>query len=100
MTVAGTSQEAYEKIQDKLGFKQMVVYETIKRLGAATNETIADHLGWPINQVTGRVTELKRFGVVAAEGRGLNKTGFTAQLWSVRDPNDKNLLELTNDCAD
>lgn len=100
MSVSGTSQEAYDKIRDKLGYKQAIVFEAIKRLGAATNEAIAEYLGWPINQVTGRVTELKRFGMVAAEGRGINKTGFSAQLWSIRDPNDKNLLELTNDCAD
>ena len=98
MGVSYTSQEAYAKIYNKLGAKQQVVFETIKELGAATNEMISEHLNWPINRVTGRVTELKKFGLVDVEGMGVNKSGFSAKLWSVRDPNDKELIELANDC--
>lgn len=97
--IAETSKEAFAKIQDKLGHNQMIVYKVIERLGAPTNEQIAEDLGWPINQVTGRVTELRKRGFVGNEGRGINKSGFTANKWSTRDPNDKNLLDMANDCG-
>lgn len=93
-----TSKSAYSKIQDLLGQRQMQVYEAIGDLGIATNEMISDYLNWPINRVTGRVTELKRYGLVDVEGLGKNKSGFTAKLWGVRDLNDKKLLEIANDC--
>src|SRR6266542_614198 len=92
MPVSETRKEAYTKIQDKLGAKQMVVFDTIRELGRATNEMISEHLNWPINRVTGRVTELKRFGVIDVEGLGKNRSGHSAKLWSIRDPNDKKLL--------
>lgn len=100
MGVALTSKEAYAKIQDKLGDKQFIVFETIRELGVATNEMIAEHLGWPINRVTGRVSELRNYGVVDVEGVGLNKSGHSAKLWSVRDYNDEKLLEFANGCED
>ncbi len=98
MNVADTSRQAYAAIQDKLGHRQEEVYLAIKEMGKASNESIAEHLGWPINRVTGRVTELKRFGLVDVEGLTHNKTGFTAKLWSVRDPNDTKLTEIA-DCG-
>lgn len=98
MSVSVTSKTAYQKIQGLLGDRQMQVYEAIGELGIASNEMIADHLKWPINRVTGRVTELRRYGLVDVEGLGRNKTGFTAKLWGVRDLNDKKLLEMANDC--
>jgi len=96
MTVATTSQAAYDAIKDKLGKKQLIVYEALKELGQASNEQIADHLGWAINSVTGRVSELKRFGMVDVIGITKNKSGFTAKLWTACDINDKKLLEM--DC--
>lgn len=98
--VAGTSAKAYESIKSKLGYKQETVYNAIKELGTPTNEVIADHLGWPINRVTGRVTELKRFGLVEVYGLGKNKTGFSAKQWVAVDLNDKKLKEMALDCGD
>jgi predicted transcriptional regulator len=98
MSVSGTSKEAYAKLRDKLGDKQLKVFEAIDRLGVASNEAIADHLGWPINRVTGRVSELKKFGFIDVEGLGKNKSGFSAKLWSVRNRNDKELERIANDC--
>lgn len=91
MTVAITSQQAYTAIKGKLGTKQTIVYEALKVLGQASNEDIADHLGWPINRVTGRMTELRNYGMAAVAGITRNKSGFSAKLWSACDINDKNL---------
>ena len=97
--VAGTSRQAYEKIKGKLGDRQQKVYDAIREMGIASNEMIADFLGWPINRVTGRVTELNRFGLLNLEGLGKNKTGYSAKLWSAVDLNDRKLIEMANDCA-
>lgn len=98
--VAETSVQAYEKIKSKLGGKQEAVYEAIKELGTPTNEAISDYLGWPINRVTGRVTELRRFGIVEVYGLGVNKSGFSAKQWVAVDPNDKKLKDMALDCGD
>ena len=93
--IAETSRQAYQSIKN-LGVKQEIVYEAIKELGQASNEQIADHLGWAINRVTGRVTELKKFDLVTVAGITKNKSGASAKLWTAKDINDKNLLEF--DC--
>lgn len=84
--IAGTSRAAYEQIKSKLGDKQQAVYDAVGELGVATNEQIAEYLDWPINRVTGRVTELKKMGFVDVEGITKNKSGFSAKQWSVRNP--------------
>ena len=99
MNVAETSLTAYGKIKPKLGTKQLAVYEAIGDMGVATNEQIADYLGWPINCVTGRVSELKKYGAVDVEGVGVNKSGHSAKRWSIRDMNDSQLKQLTTDCG-
>lgn len=101
--IAETSQQAYDQIKGKLGDRQKQVYDALGDIGVATNEQLAEHLGWPINRVTGRVTELHKYGLVGIEGLGQNKTGFTAKLWGVRDPNDSELLKLAQweaDCGE
>ena len=58
------------------------VYGVIKSKGQATNRMIAKALDWEINRVTGRVTELVRLGMVAAEGTHKDKeTNRTVTLW-------------------
>lgn len=99
MTVANTSRDAYASIV-KLGDKQGIVYDALRELGIATNEMIADYLNWPINRVTGRVTELKRYGVVDVHGMGLSKSGRSSKLWMTVDLNDKKLKEITTECED
>lgn len=49
--------------------KQLVVRDAIEMIGPASNEEIADHLGWKINRVTGRTFELRTFGVVVPAGK-------------------------------
>lgn len=94
MPAASTSKDAYGKIRDKLGRRQTIVYEALKSIGPATNEQIADHLGWPINCVTGRMTELRRFDMVAVMGVTRNRSGFSAKLFAPKNINDKNLGKI------
>lgn len=97
MTVAQTSIFSYRSIK-KLGDKQQQVLEAIETLGVASNEQIAEYLGWPINRVTGRVSELRTYGRVGFERLGMGSAGMPVKMWSSRDINDKKLAELAVDC--
>lgn len=98
--IADTSREAYQAVKPKISNHQKVVLDVIKLNGAITNEGISFALGWPINTVTPRVNELRHKGLIGEEGRGVNNSGHSAKLWSYRDPNDRKLVELANDCED
>lgn len=99
-SMAQTSLFAYKSIKRKLGAKQQTVYLALKELGKATNENLADYLGWPINQVTGRVNELFRYGMVINQGTALSKSGRPSKVWAPKDVNDKALLDMAQDCDD
>jgi DNA-binding MarR family transcriptional regulator len=58
------------------------VYGAIKTTIPATNRMIAKTLGWDINRVTGRVTELVSMGMVTSDGTYKDKqTNRTVTLW-------------------
>ena len=62
--------------------KQKTVYGVIKKLDIPTNRNIAKELGWEINRVTGRVTELVNLGMVTTDGTHKDKqTNRTVTLW-------------------
>ncbi len=62
--------------------RQNQVYKALDAQGMATNRMIAKHLGWDINRVTGRVTELVNLGKITANGTYLDKeTNRTVTLW-------------------
>ena len=62
--------------------KRKTVYNIIKSKGKVTNRMIAQELGWDINRVTGRVTELVRLGLVNTnETIYDNQTNRTVTLW-------------------
>jgi DNA-binding MarR family transcriptional regulator len=77
-----TQVESLKKTQKNIGEKQKTVYSVIQYLSPATNRNIAKHLGWDINRVTGRVTELVNMGMVTAKGTFKDKeTNRTVTLW-------------------
>tara|TARA_R100000742_G_C4275052_1_gene95315 strand:+ start:418 stop:681 length:264 start_codon:yes stop_codon:yes gene_type:complete len=79
-----TQVESLKKTQKNIGEKQQTVYSVIKSKGGATNRMIAKHLGWDINRVTGRVTELVNMGMVTTTGTFKDKeTNRTVTLWQV-----------------
>lgn len=59
MTVRDTSRFAYEEVAPKIGQKQRLVLETIKRAKRpVNNQEIASYLVLPINTITPRTNEL------------------------------------------
>ena len=77
-----TQVESLKKTKVNIGAKQKTVYSVIKSKGMATNRMIAKHLGWDINRVTGRVTELVSRGMVIANGTHKDtETNRTVTLW-------------------
>ncbi len=78
-----TQVESLKKTQVNIGLKQKTVYSVIKSKGKATNKMIARQLGWDINRVTGRVTELVNKGMVTSDGTYKDKeTNRTVTLWT------------------
>ena len=64
--------------------KQQTVYGAIKAKSKATNRMIAKHLGWDINRVTGRVTELVNLGMVTSNDTYYDPdTNRTVTLWEI-----------------
>ena len=82
--VSAASRQSYKQLIESktIGRKQVKVYKTIKSLGQATNRMIANDLGWDINRVTGRVTELVNLGLVTTSGTYKDtETNRTVTLW-------------------
>ena len=79
-----TQIDSFEKTLENLGHKQQAVLRTINNLGMASNRMIAKKLGWEINRVTGRVTELVNLGKVTSMNTTVDKdTNRTVTLWQV-----------------
>ena len=77
-----TQVDSLKKSKPTLSTKRKEVYNVINYLKPATNRNIAKHLGWDINRVTGRVTELVNLGMVTADGTYKDKeTNRTVTLW-------------------
>lgn len=64
-----TQRKAWEELQPTIGAKRQAVLTVIRRRKGAALFEIADHLGWPINRVSGRVTELTKLNLVRDSGR-------------------------------
>lgn len=79
--VQPTSIAAYTSLHN-LSLRQMEVHKAIKLMGFACNQKIADYLKLPVNQVTGRVFELRKMGLVTAAHKDTWKpTGKTVVWW-------------------
>ena len=77
-----TQGDSLKKLKKTVDGKRKAVYDTLITKGSATNRMIAKALGWDINRVTGRVTELVGLGLVDAEGTHYdNETNRTVTLW-------------------
>lgn len=68
MPVRTNSLEAYREILDKLPEKRATIYRFIVNNPGLTRQQIATCIIWPINAITGRVTELLQHGVVEEYG--------------------------------
>ena len=79
------SAESYKKlfIDNEITLRQLQVLQILRsELGFGTNRMIAKALGWDINRVTGRVTELREKGLIVYAGDYHDKdTNRTVNLW-------------------
>lgn len=64
-----TSLVSWINLQPKLGERQYRVWCVIRDKGPLSNGEISQELGWPINCVTPRVKELRKFGMVSSAGK-------------------------------
>lgn len=97
--ITETSREAFKKLRD-LGEKQQQVHGTLGELGVASNQDVANKLGWPINRVTGRMKELRDYGFVVVHGLKVNEFGNSVKTWCVSDPYAQKKIDLAKDVAD
>jgi len=83
-----TSLQAYQELKDsgKLGERQLLVYEAIKRLKCATDTEITKFMGFSDpNRIRPRRNELVRFGLVEEkERRNCNITNRKAIVWGIK----------------
>lgn len=79
-----TQVDSLKQLEPTVSGKRKQVYNVIKSKGQATNRMIAQELGWDINRVTGRVTELVNLGMVATVGTHFDTdTNRTVTLWGL-----------------
>tara|TARA_Y100000310_G_C20438301_1_gene694794 strand:+ start:45 stop:338 length:294 start_codon:yes stop_codon:yes gene_type:complete len=86
MSVTDTSLKAYADLLDsgELNRRQTQVLENLRYLRSATNLEVATEARLPINQVTPRMLELRKAGLVVAGGKRPCKiTGNTAYVWTL-----------------
>jgi predicted transcriptional regulator len=62
------STRTYNEIRSTLSPARAEVFSAVVRAQTSTRQSIAAALDWPINRVTGRVTELINAGVVVERG--------------------------------
>ena len=82
------SVDSYSKLIEDgtISVRQHQVLNCLKNeLGMGTNRMIAKSLGWDINRVTGRVTELREKKLIEFAGDYYdNETNRTVNLWQCR----------------
>jgi len=98
MGVSELSKKSYHELKD-LGRKQRLVYDQLKIMERMrpSAQDIADALGWPINSITGRLSELKKFGFVEKTGTKISRMGTTVGTLCTIDPADKKAMSLLDD---
>lgn len=81
------SLEAYERIKSKLGERQILIFDFIKKNPDLTAYEICHKLGYSDpNRVRPRINELVKFGFVFSPFvRVCNVTGYKANIWRVAD---------------
>ena len=76
-----TSREAAEKVSVDLGERQTRVLRAIRKIGPSTTDELSIHFDVAPNQISGRLTELKKMGYIKDTGeRRRTRTGFNAKV--------------------
>jgi len=81
-----TQLNAWDAIQPTIHKKRNTVLNAIKEINGGTLNDIAHYLDWPINRVSGRVTELHRKGKIINDGTKINpESGKPNKIWRAKD---------------
>lgn len=80
MPVIATSLEAFDSVD--LPARQAEVLGALRELGEASDQEIAEHLGWTINRVTPRRGELEIRGLVMRRRLKRGRTGRKVSVWA------------------
>lgn len=76
---------AYESIKAVLPERRLQVLEVIERKEGIALFELVDELSWPINCISGRVTELRKAGLIESMGFITNpSTNKKAVMWRVK----------------
>lgn len=87
MNADDTRTAAYDSIRGSLNEKQRVIRRLLlQNPEGLTNEQIAAQLTVPINQVTGRIWELRKMGAVIEAGYATSKAGMKVHVWKLKYP--------------
>ena len=77
-----TSLLAYSQILETLGERQGLVFKTLRRLKFASNLQLSKELRLPINSITPRINELRKWGIVRQYKKDLcPETGRLVCYW-------------------
>lgn len=70
MKTRDTQLDAWDQLQPKIGEARRLVLKMIalKGAGGATLFELQTVLGWPVNRISGRVTELTKDGMIGDTG--------------------------------
>ena len=78
-----TSIDAFYSVKSEMNTRQQQVIDKILISGRCTNEKLSDLLDLPINQVTPRILELRRKGLVKMMYQEPGKSGRMANVWGI-----------------
>ena len=79
-----TSRQAAEKVSADLGDRQVRVLRAIRRLGPSTTDELCIYFDLSPNQISGRLTELKKMGYIKDTGEiRKTRTGFNAKVLGI-----------------
>lgn len=87
MSVRDTSKLAYQEVSPKIGAKQALILNTIRRAKRpVNNQEVADHLALPINTITPRTNELLGLNKVELAFKAkFPRTGRKVCYWKVTE---------------
>jgi len=93
MAIRDTQRAAYEDLKLTVSEKQDKVRDMIVIYGGLTLFELVDKLQWPINCISGRVTELCKMGLVEDSGKRLVNplTGKRGVVWQPSFPSKKQM---------
>lgn len=76
MTPEDLRNRTFAEIKDGLSAKRMEVYQALWKHGPCTNRELAERMGWDLNSVAPRVSNLFKDGLARMTGEDQHKRGI------------------------